>query len=136
MKKVFLDTNFILDLLARDQNYRSMAKEVLELALENDMEFYISFLSVANFAYIMRKEQPDILRLNIRLLCSLFKVVANVETHLLSAISIDTKDYEDAVQYETAISAGAECIITRNKKDFKFSKIPLYSPSEFISAFQ
>ncbi|MDE5887300.1 MAG: hypothetical protein K2H46_06920 [Muribaculaceae bacterium] len=77
-----------------------MAKEVLELALENDMEFYISFLSVANFAYIMRKEQPDILRLNIRLLCSLFKVVANVETH------------------------------------FKFSKIPLYSPSEFLSAFQ
>lgn len=47
-------------------------------------------------------------------------------------MEIDAKDFEDALQYETAIGGNCECIITRNKKDFYFSQIPVYTPEEFI----
>lgn len=121
-----------MDLLVRENEFGKVAKEVLENSISKEIEFYISFLSVANFAYIMRKDNPGRLHQNIKLICSLFKVVSNKEDHLLSALNIETKDYEDAIQYETAIEAQCECILTRNEKDFKFSQIPVFYPSEFL----
>lgn len=47
-------------------------------------------------------------------------------------MDIDAKDFEDAIQYETAVEGKCECIITRNKKDFYFSQIPVFTPEEFI----
>jgi hypothetical protein len=41
-------------------------------------------------------------------------------------------DFEDAIQYYLAIENSQEIIITRNLKDFKISKIPVMTASEFI----
>ncbi len=43
------------------------------------------------------------------------------------------KDYEDAVMVQTALRIGADCIVTRNLKDYKLSSFPVYSPEQFIS---
>ena len=40
---------------------------------------------------------------------------------------------EDSVQYHCAIENNTDCIITRNKKDYSKSKIPVYTPTEFIA---
>ena len=40
------------------------------------------------------------------------------------ALSSDFSDFEDAIQYYTALDNKLEIIITRNKKDFKKSKLP------------
>jgi hypothetical protein len=45
---------------------------------------------------------------------------------------MDWKDYEDSIQYITALSIDADVIITRNKKDFEKSTIPAKLPSEFF----
>ncbi|MDE7412573.1 MAG: PIN domain-containing protein [Muribaculaceae bacterium] len=132
MKKVFLDTNFLMDLLVRDDDFRSNAKLVLEECLKFDMEMKISFLSVANFAYIMRKTEMGQLKEQIKLIINLFSVVGNDESHLLNALDIETRDYEDAIQYETALSHDCDCIVTRNQKDFRFSTIPVFTPHEFL----
>ena len=42
------------------------------------------------------------------------------------------KDYEDATQHRSAIDEQADCIVTRNKKDFKAAQIPVFEPQEFI----
>ncbi len=44
----------------------------------------------------------------------------------------DFKDLEDAIQYYSALAAGAEIIITRNTKDFSTADIPVLTPSEFL----
>lgn len=50
---------------------------------------------------------------------------------LLTAISLKIENYEDAVQHECAkICPDIDAIITRNKKDFKHSIIPVLSPEE------
>ena len=133
MKKVFLDTNFLLDLLVRDEEFRVNAKCVLEKCLQLDLEMSISFLSIANFAYIMRKDDLVHLKKNIKLICKLFSVIPNTKDQIIKAVEIETRDYEDALQYETALSYGCDCIITRNKKDFKFSNLSLFTPEEFLS---
>lgn len=41
-------------------------------------------------------------------------------------------DFEDAVLYESAYHHGAQALITRNIKDFKNTKLPIYNPKQFI----
>ena len=43
------------------------------------------------------------------------------------------RDYEDATQYRSAIDEQADCIVTRNKKDFKAGTLPVLSPVEFFN---
>ena len=42
-------------------------------------------------------------------------------------------DHRDAVQHMSAIKVKADCIVTRNKKDFRKSIIPVYTIDEFMS---
>lgn len=64
MKKVFLDTNFIIDYFVRE-DYSGVAEKVMRTGDSENIEFHISYLTVANFAYIMRKLPTDTLRLQI-----------------------------------------------------------------------
>ncbi len=52
---------------------------------------------------------------------------------LKKAIKSKFNDFEDSVIHESALHAGAQYIITRNIKDFKRSKLPVFEPHEFIN---
>lgn len=132
MKKIFLDTNFLIDLMLRDE-YKSICKRVLDIGFQYHMWFYISFLSVANYAYIARKRPQEELHEDIRLIIESFIVFAQNKEQIEKAISLRPKDFEDALQFQCAKQAGCECIITRNKKDFSFSDIPVFTAEEFLA---
>jgi len=51
---------------------------------------------------------------------------------LEDALDNNFKDFEDAVLYESAVHSNVEYIVTRNVKDFKSSKIPVFEPVELI----
>lgn len=65
MKKIFLDTNIILDLLIREE-YKSQIRELISRSADYDL--YISYLTVANAAYIMRKYPKAELKSNLQLI--------------------------------------------------------------------
>lgn len=132
MKKIFLDTNFIMDLLAREGEVQINALKVLEEGTKKKLRFYVSFLTLANFAYITRKDSKEKLYENLKICCRLFKVIANNQTQLTRAIELNPTDFEDAIQYETALTEKCDCIITRDSKGFEISTIPILSPIEFI----
>lgn len=134
MKKVFLDTNFLMDYLFRDEN-KGEAIKALRVGHENQCRFYTSFLSIANFAYIMRKTDRNVLLNALETLFSLMEIIDNKKAHIDSAIKLNPRDFEDGIQYATAISKKCECIISRNKKDFSFSEIPILTPEEFVEHF-
>ena len=52
---------------------------------------------------------------------------------VIKSLDSDWKDYEDSVQSMTALEIIADCIVTRNKKDFRKSVIPVYTIDELIS---
>lgn len=74
MKKIFLDTNIILDMLIREE-YKPQTRELMVRC--SDKELYISFLSVANAAYIMRKYPKSEVIGNIKIILKLFSVISN-----------------------------------------------------------
>lgn len=129
MKKIFLDTNFVIDYLLREE-WKPICQELLARGIRSKKKFYISYLTVANFAYIARKLPKDILYYKLDLLLSLFIVEDNTNRQIKRAIGLKAKDFEDALQYQTAIDADCDCIITRNEQDFGFSTIPVMSASK------
>lgn len=132
MKKIFLDTNFVIDLMLRDE-YKSICKQVLDIGDQYGMWFYISFLSVANYAYIARKRPQEELYEDIKLIIESFIVFSQNKEQIDKAVSLKPKDFEDALQFQCAKQAGCECIITRNKKDFGFADIPVFTAEELLA---
>ena len=56
-----------------------------------------------------------------------------VDTNVVLDFLLKREDFfEDALQYYSAKTVGADCIVTRNTKDFQFSEIEILTPSEFI----
>lgn len=129
MKKIFLDTNIVLDLLIREE-YKSQIRDLINSCAED--ELYISYLTVANAAYIMRKYPKDELKANINLILELFEILPNDESQIEKAIKTEGSDFEDILQYQCAKSIECEVILTRNAKDFRFSDIPIMDIPEFL----
>ena len=52
---------------------------------------------------------------------------------VIKSLDSDWKDYEDSVQSISALNTFADCIVTRNKKDYRKSVIPVYTIDELKS---
>jgi predicted nucleic acid-binding protein len=88
---------------------------------------------MANVAYVARHKMHGEALYNCLERINAFIDVESMDSETLKkAISIRAKDFEDALQYVCAKDSGCEFIVTRNKKDFNFSKIRVVSPDELI----
>lgn len=88
---------------------------------------------MANLAYILRKSlKGDSFYAEMRKLSCLVNVADTTNNHFLSALDLQAKDFEDALQYYCAISNECDIIVTRNKKDFAFSSISVLTPEELL----
>ncbi|MCG7857292.1 type II toxin-antitoxin system VapC family toxin [Flavihumibacter sp.] len=138
MKNLFLDTNVIIDVLANRQPFSDAAARVFHLAETGKLKLFISALSYSNIYFIIRrnsshKEIISILR-DLEALTETLDVTKQVISHSLLS---DFKDFEDAIQYQTAlISKRIDVIVTRNVKDYKNSALPVLTPEEVISAIE
>ncbi len=134
MKKLFLDTNIIIDLLAKREPFYKSAAQLFSLADKLKLELSVSALTFANTNYILlREKKPEEARLILRKLKLLVKVIGlNDKIIGLSLNDLDFKDYEDALQYYSALENGDDVIITRNLKDFQKSKIPVLTAEQFL----
>lgn len=130
MKRIFLDTNIILDLLIREE-YKSQIKDLIYHCAED--ELYISYLSFANVAYIMRKYPKSEIKEKLNLILELFEIIPNDKYQIQKALDTEGSDFEDILQYQSAKSLRCEVILTRNAKDFHFSDIPIMTVEEFLN---
>lgn len=133
MRKVFVDTNVILDfVLCREgQQY---AMDLFQMAEEGKVELFVSFLTMANVAYVARKHRTkEELYEYLRELSSLFKILSMDESQFSEALATIVPDFEDLLQYVCARKNDCDCLVTNNVRDFSFAKIPVYMPAQFLS---
>ena len=133
MKNLLLDTNIILDLLANRMPFYTEAAKLFSLADKKKLKLSISSLCLADVHYILSRQNPGI---EVRSILRKFKVLVNVlpldDKIVDLALNSDFHDFEDAIQYYTAIENDQDIIITRNHPDFKESKLPVMTVGEFI----
>ena len=133
--RLFLDTNVMLDLLCERKPYYDVAAKLMVLKEEGLVQIIVASLSFVTCHYVMSKtigkiSASEMLK-KFRILCEVAEVdEINIDKSLFSKFT----DFEDAVQYFSALKANADCVITRNSKDFILSEIPIFSPQEFLSS--
>jgi predicted nucleic acid-binding protein len=130
---LFLDTNAILDLLTERRPFLDAMSKIATLAENSDHQIVATPLSFGTVNYLISKEYG--VSKAIKKLRE-FKIICEVcimdEQIVENALHGNIKDFEDALQYYSAIKAGCDIIITRNGKDFKSSHIPVMTPHEFL----
>jgi len=135
MKSIFIDTNIVIDLLAHRMPFYSEAAKLFSLADKGKVRLSISALCLADIHYILSKQIPES---EVRRILRKFKVLVNVlpmdDKITDLALNSEFRDFEDAIQYYTAIENDQDLIITRNHPDFKESKIPVMTAGEFIKS--
>ena len=137
IKKVFIDTDIILDVALAREPFFSSSKTILSMAENNIIIGNISSNCVANIYYILRKSGGDNkARKFILNIVKYITVIAIDHQNVLEALKSKFSDFEDALQHSSAVENRCEYIITRNIEDYKSSKIKVLLPKEFIVMFQ
>ncbi|MGV3547979.1 MAG: type II toxin-antitoxin system VapC family toxin [Pedobacter sp.] len=133
MRKVFLDTNIIIDFLGERKEFYEAAAKVLSLADKKKIKIYTSPTSISNSYYLLSKfESAKVVLEKIRKL-KLFCNISIMDDEVIEkAINSDFKDFEDAMQYYSAIVTNCDIIITRNERDFKSALIPVMNAESFL----
>ena len=135
MKRVFLDTNVAIDLMARREPFFVDAKAIFDRSADGDFVILLSVLSFWNIFYLMRKDPGEAkAKTDLATLETLVQVVPAQVADLRNALSSSIKDLEDAMQLESAKAAAADVFVTRDVKGFKGSRIPVMTPSAFLRA--
>ena len=136
MIQVLLDINVILDVMQkRDEHYEDAAK-VMSLCSNNHIKGYIAAISFGTLHYILSKASGKKTSLSSLKKIRAITSVATVDSKTIDlAIASNFSDFEDAIQYYSAVQRGLGHIITRNKKDFSKSKLPVSTPEEFLAMF-
>jgi predicted nucleic acid-binding protein len=132
-KKVFVDSDIILDLLAERPLFYEDAAQIFTWAYKKSIELYTTAVVLANVFYILRKvngnektkEQIKDLRLLVKIL--------PIDEHIVDmAVRSKFSDFEDGLQYYAAKEQNLFGIITRNLKDYKLKDIVLQTSKEFV----
>ena len=135
MSRLLIDTNIIIDLLSKRDKFYDEAADLFSRADKKELELTISSLTFANTNYVLSKlksakEAREILR-KFKVLVELLSLDDKITELALSDDNFP--DFKYGLQYYSAIENQIEIIITRNKKDFKNSKIPVLTAREFLA---
>lgn len=134
MEKVFVDTNIVIDLLAKREPFYKEAQDLFTLSDKKEIELQISSLTFANAYYSIVKHYKAV---DAKKYLLKFKVLVTIlpldDKAIELALASDFADFEDGLQYFIAMDNESDILITRNKKDFKTSKIPVMTAGEYLN---
>lgn len=133
MDRILVDTNVVLDLLARREAFLPEVQQLFTLADKGEVHLSVSALTFANTHYILsqRLKMPRTRKV-LRKLKVLVSVLAMDEKVIELSLDSAFRDFEDAIQYYSALENGINIIITRNQKDYKPATIPVLSAKEYL----
>ena len=133
MSKVFVDSDVILDLLARRIPHFHCAALLLTFADMGKIQVFTSPTVFCNVFYILRKELGiQRAKSALRKLRLIVKITDSAEKTVDCALNSDFSDFEDAIHCYTAKGHQIETILTRNIKDYKSAGITVQTPELFL----
>lgn len=132
--RVILDTCIIMDAIQNREPFAEDAKNIFRAAANKWFTGCITAKSSTDIYYLVHRctHSDKDTRAILTKLFILFDIVDTAGMDARKAISSQVSDYEDAVMIETAIREDADCIVTRNRKDYSKSPVPVYESGEFL----
>lgn len=131
--KILLDTNIIIDNALEREPFWDASEQVLSLIEQGTIAGYISASTVSDLYYIIRKARGRDWTLTYLNQLVTFCQIATVNQAVISmAFTSNFKDFEDSIQYSTALVNQLDAIITRNPQDFPIVTPRILTPDQLI----
>lgn len=131
--RLFIDTNVMIDFLGKRVPYYNPIAKIATLADKGKVKIVVSALSYPTVFYVLSKyESAEKVKDKLRK----FKIISEMsdvdETIIEKGLNSGFSDFEDALQYYSALKLNCDILITRNGKDFKESEIPVMTAEEYL----
>ena len=137
-KRILLDINIIMDLLLARNPFAKDAKALFQMAINGEIEIYITSCSINTLVYYMEKAIGY--AATRRIIINFLQIVKGIDITINDIEkafgNLGITDTEDAIQMQGAVKAGMDMILTRDA-DFicvQDQKIPVMSPEMYLKA--
>ncbi len=136
MDKLFVDTDIVFDLLMERTPFYIHAARLFTMAERKKAEVYISSLCFNNLDYLLSKQYGKAESRRILTQFKLLVKVLAVDDRIISlALSSSFTDFEDAIQYYTALENDIPVLITRNLKDYKAAAVNVMTAETYMKRY-
>jgi predicted nucleic acid-binding protein len=130
---VLIDLNILLDVLQKREPFYEISVHLLASIETGRVKGYVAAHSITTLLYLIKKDRSAAeARATITNLLQFIKIAPVEQGTLEQALNLDYGDYEDAVQMISAMQCKADCLITRNVKDYQPALLPVLQPVEFL----
>jgi len=132
--RIFLDANILVSVVNKEYPVFPVCAKILSLSDRPGFQLYTSSLSLAiTWYFVSKKHGSSLARKKMELLLANISIADCGSKETLAAIELKkADDFEDAMQYYSALNAGCDHIVTSNIEDFYFSEITVSSPEAFF----
>ena len=136
MKRIFIGTNILLDLVMKRHSFYQEAKRLFDYCEQRNIKTYISAISIATINYLLSKSyRKDEVKRILEVIYDITEILPFYKEIIFTAHYSNFKDLEDGFQYFTAKENNINIIITRNQKDFEVDDISILTPKQFLRTF-
>jgi predicted nucleic acid-binding protein len=130
---VLIDINILLDVLQKREPFYKTSAALLAAAETGHVRAYVAAHSLTTLFYLIKKDRSAAeARATITNLLQFLKIAPADQDTIEQALNLDYADFEDAVQMISAVQCKADCLITRNVKDFQPALLSVFQPVEFL----
>jgi predicted nucleic acid-binding protein len=130
---VLIDLNILLDVLQKREPFYEASASLLAAVETGRVQGYVAAHSLTTLFYLIQKGKSSAeARAIITNLLQFIKVVPIDQSTLEQALNLDFQDFEDAVQMISAVKCKADCLVTRNTKDYQPALLPVMQPVDFL----
>lgn len=137
IKRVLVDINVLLDVLARREPFLANAVEIWSAVETGRIRGLVSADSFSTLYYLLRRASNHRTALRaLRLIRDVFEIVPLDEQLIHQALDSPMSDFEDAIQYVSALRSEADCIVTRDLGHFRGIELPVLAPDAFLASLE
>ena len=132
--KAYIDTNILVDLVLSRDEFLPEAQQIFALGYLGEIELTVSALSFVTTVYLAEKykySQEQVFT-QLQRIADFVEVADLRGQNVVDMLQSGWRDYEDATHHRCAIEVNADCIVTRNVKDFVTNEIQVMLPTEFL----
>jgi predicted nucleic acid-binding protein len=135
--KVFADANILVSVVNKEYPLFPYTSRILSLAGTLDFHILTSPICLAiAFYFAEKKFSFATAKEKLRALSTRLDITgAGAETVRTAFADPAALDFEDGLEYYSALQAGCNCILTEDKGDFHFSRIEVVSSKEFFERY-
>ncbi len=133
MKRVFLDTNILMDAIEFRQ-HGAEANLLLDMSRANIIQTCVAVMSFSTLSYLLRRRTKEDIHQIFENLADAIEILPMDDKQFFESMAFGpVQDFEDMMQYQCAKANGCDVIITNNGKDYaEFCDLPFMTAAEFL----